>query len=158
ARGDLRRGGRALSGFSEVTTLEIADRADVASGTVFRYAASKHELLTRVFNDLVREAVSDVRRRAERESRVDAAVFASVAPLLDSAGRRPGRPAASQRAVLFGEPAERFRTEGLAFIADLEDSIARRLVDGLGVPVTAAGLAASSIFAATLVAIARVST
>src|SRR5699024_779280 len=65
ARGDLRRGGRALSGFSEVTTLEIADRADVASGTVFRYAASKHELLTRVFNDLVREAVSEGRRRAE---------------------------------------------------------------------------------------------
>src|SRR5699024_6078914 len=56
------------------------------------------------------------------------------------------------------ETAEKFRTEGLEIIADLEDSIARRLVDGLGVPVTAAGLAASSIFAATLVAIARVST
>src|SRR5699024_3127171 len=158
ARGDLRRGGRALSGFSEVTTLEIADRADVASGTVFRYAASKHELLTRVFNDLVREAVSEGRRRAERESSVDAAVFASVAPLLDSARQHPENTAVYQREILFGETAEKFRTEGLEIIADLEDSIARRLVDGLGVPVTAAGLAASSIFAATLVAIARVST
>src|SRR5699024_10302457 len=116
------------------------------------------ELLTRVFNDLVRQAVSEGRRRAERESSVDAAVFASVAPLLDSARQYPENTAVYQREILFGETAEKFRTEGLEIIADLEDSIARRLVDGLGVPVTAAGLAASSIFAASLVAIARVST
>ena len=95
-----------------MTTLEIADRADVASGTVFRYAASKHELLTRVFNDLVREAVSEG-RRAVRESSVDAAVFASVAPLLDSARQHPENTAVYQREILFGETAEKFRTEGL---------------------------------------------
>ena len=32
-------------GFDRVTTQEISERADVATGTLFRYAASKSELL-----------------------------------------------------------------------------------------------------------------
>ena len=32
-------------GFAAVTTQEVSDRADVAAGTLFRYAATKSELL-----------------------------------------------------------------------------------------------------------------
>ena len=35
-------------GYAEVTTQQIAEHADVAAGTVFRYAATKAELLLMV--------------------------------------------------------------------------------------------------------------
>lgn len=43
-------------GFEQATTREIAERADIAAGTLFLYAANKRELLMRLFRDaLARE-------------------------------------------------------------------------------------------------------
>src|ERR1035437_7110529 len=50
-------------GYDAVGTLEIAERADVAAGTVFRYASSKAELLLMVYNRELRDAI-DVGARA----------------------------------------------------------------------------------------------
>src|SRR5450830_1360819 len=44
-------------GYDAVGTLEIAERADVAAGTVFRYASSKAELLLMVYNRELRDAI-----------------------------------------------------------------------------------------------------
>lgn len=46
-------------GFAAVATQEISDRADVAAGTLFRYAASKSELLLMVYNEEFRAALED---------------------------------------------------------------------------------------------------
>ncbi len=42
-------------GFDAVTTAEIAEAADVGAGTLFRYAATKGELLLMVLNERLRE-------------------------------------------------------------------------------------------------------
>jgi len=47
-------------GFGAVTTQEIADRADVGTGTVFNYAATKGELLAMVYNDVFAACISGV--------------------------------------------------------------------------------------------------
>ncbi|MEB0276664.1 helix-turn-helix domain-containing protein, partial [Cryobacterium sp. 5B3] len=53
-------------GFDAVGTQEIAERADVAVGTVFRYASSKAELLLMVYNRELRDAIyTGVRASAE---------------------------------------------------------------------------------------------
>ncbi|MGP3708967.1 helix-turn-helix domain-containing protein [Gordonia paraffinivorans] len=40
-------------GFSAVTTQEVSARAGVAAGTLFRYAATKSELLLMVYNEVL---------------------------------------------------------------------------------------------------------
>lgn len=40
-----------LNGFAETTTQQIAEAADIGSGTLFLYAASKEDLLVMVFHD-----------------------------------------------------------------------------------------------------------
>ena len=44
-------------GFEDVSTGQVSERADVAIGTVFRYASSKGELLLMVLNDMLRTAL-----------------------------------------------------------------------------------------------------
>lgn len=52
-------------GFSSVTTQEIAAAADVATGTLFRYAANKSELLLMVYNAKFREAMAEGEQHAD---------------------------------------------------------------------------------------------
>lgn len=47
-------------GFSETTTLEIAEAADIGAGTLFLYARSKEDLLVMVFRDEMIETASAV--------------------------------------------------------------------------------------------------
>lgn len=146
-------------GFAAVTTQEISERADVAAGTLFRYAASKSELLLMVYNEHLRDSIAEGMRRAAAESPLGDAVFAMVAPLLESAARRPENTAVYQRELLFGPATEQYRGAGLALIGGLEAAIAERLTDELrDLGADQARLAAASIFAATHLAIARMST
>lgn len=46
-------------GISGVTTQQIADRADVAIGTLYRYASTKAELLIMVQNNKFAAAIDD---------------------------------------------------------------------------------------------------
>lgn len=113
-------------GFEGVTTQQVSDRADVAAGTLFRYAATKAELFLMVYNEQLREAIAAGAAAAEHADGPVAAVCALVEPVL--AGARDSRSAAVyQRELLFGPPDEQFRAEGLALVADLERRTADRL-------------------------------
>ncbi len=114
-------------GFDGVTTQEIADRADVAAGTLFRYAASKSELFLMVYNEELRAAIAEGAAAAERETDVTLAVCALVEPVVAGAQRSTSA-FTYQRELIFGSPDEEFRSEGLALVAGLEDSVARRLL------------------------------
>lgn len=114
-------------GFEAVTVAQIADTADVAAGTLFRYASSKAELLLMVYNDQFRQAIETGMRDAADIDDPSAAVFAMVAPVITEAARQPDNATAYQRELLFGSPTERFRAEGLAHVKRLEDAIAARL-------------------------------
>ena len=91
-----------------MTTQQISDRADVAAGTLFRYAASKSELLLMVYNSKLDEALREGLERAESVSDPVEAVVALVEPLVTRASESPENAATYQRELLFGSPSERF--------------------------------------------------
>ena len=115
-------------GYEEVNTQEIAERAAVAAGTVFRYASSKAELLLMVYNEELRGAIDvGLRAAAAHTDPVDA-VDALVQPVLAGARRNPPTAVAYQRELLFGPATEQYRAAGLALVAELEQAVAARLV------------------------------
>ncbi|MEZ5661830.1 MAG: TetR/AcrR family transcriptional regulator [Burkholderiaceae bacterium] len=78
-------------GFTRATTAEIARRADVAEGTIYRFAATKRELLERVIvdwyqglmnelNHQLREA-SDIRQQLQLFCRHQFTIFTDHAPV-----------------------------------------------------------------------------
>lgn len=118
----------AENGFEGTTTQQISDRADIAAGTLFRYAASKGELLLMVYNEELRTALEDGAAEARTHTDTVDAVFGMVRPLLRAAEQRPENTVVYQRELLFGSPADKYRSEGLALVARLESMIAERLV------------------------------
>lgn len=150
-------------GFGGVSTQEVSDRADVAAGTLFRYAASKGELLLMVFNEQLRDALAQGQRRAEAESDAVGAILHLVEPLLDGASQARENSVAYQRELLFGASGEKYRDEGLGLVADLEERIASRLrtealARGLAPGTDRPILAGTAIFAVTHLAVTRNST
>lgn len=141
-------------GFEDVTTQEISDRADIASGTLFRYATSKGDLLLMVYNRELRKAIDEGITAAAFCDDPAAALFAMTAPIIRAAGRDPANTVLYQRELLFGPPSVGYRAEGLALVDELETALAKKLassaaaqgVDGMTVR-TAALRAARTVFA-----------
>jgi len=150
-------------GFDAVSTQEISELADIGVGTLFRYAASKNELLLLVYNEKLREALKRGADLARGATDPVEAILAMMSPLLELGRTSAENGTAYQRELLFGGPTEPHRLEGLALIADLEAAIASRLSekaeqDRLPVRPDAARLASCSIFAVTHLAVSRKST
>ncbi len=134
-------------GYEGVTTQRIAERAGVTNGTLFRYAANKAELLLMVMNSEFAARISEGREAAASESAAhtvtsEPATYtatqaaARVMALLTPIARGSRDPHEStthyQRELLFGEPTERYRAEGLALTETLQREIAnllRRRID-----------------------------
>ncbi|MFF2623208.1 TetR/AcrR family transcriptional regulator [Oerskovia jenensis] len=114
--------------FQHVVTQEISERADVAVGTLFRYAGSKGELLLMVYNEHLREAVAAGEKASVGIEDPADAVAALIAPVLVESSKHAQNAAAYQRELLFGSPEEKYRAEGLALVEALEARIAQRLV------------------------------
>ncbi|MBF6076193.1 TetR/AcrR family transcriptional regulator [Nocardia beijingensis] len=114
-------------GFEGVTTQQISDRAEIAAGTLFRYAATKGELLLMVYNEDFRAALAEGGESARAEADTAAAVIAMLRPLLAAGERHPGNTVVYQRELLFGSPADRYRREGLALVDRLETMMAERM-------------------------------
>lgn len=143
-------------GFSAVTTQEVSAAAGVAAGTLFRYAATKSELLLMVYNEALRSSIDEGAARAAATADPSAAVFARLCPLVVAAAREPENSAAYQRELLFGPHDAKFRAEGMALILTLEASLSdtlRRAAPTLSDE--EARVAGSSLFAITHLAIAR---
>lgn len=151
----------AAHGYAAVTTQQIAERADVATGTLFRYATSKAELLLMVHNEYYRRALDTAERALPRSDDVADCIAALLTPIVESGRRNDENTAAYQQAVMFGGPSERYRGEALELIARLQRRLAATLAqawagqqpaaaDPLGAtqPATPdAGAAARAIFA-----------
>jgi AcrR family transcriptional regulator len=140
-------------GYSAVTTQDIADRADIAIGTLFRYATSKAELLTMVYNAELRDGIDQGLRPGHDPSDPTDRIMRLLSPLLHAGLRQRENMAVYQREILFGDPDGAFRAEALALVGHLEASIAQvlRTLDEAGAgPRLRAGidvtLAARSIF------------
>ncbi len=149
----------AESGFHAVTTQQISDRADIAAGTLFRYASSKGQLLLMVYNEDFRAALESGERQARTVADPVAAIAALVRPILSAADRNIENTIAYQRELLFGPPEETYREQGLALVARLEAILADILIAAAH-PVTpalreAARVTGRSIFAVLHMALVR---
>ena len=150
-------------GYSAVTTQQIAALADVSNGTVFRYAATKAELLLMVYNIEFRRAVESGRRAMADAGDPAERVVRLITPLVMQGRVADENTAVYQREVLFGEPSERYRAEGRAIAAELHSLLVTVLEDawalarprGAGHEASDSSLAAHAIFNVVQLEIAR---
>lgn len=152
-------------GYEAVTTQQISERADIAAGTLFRYASSKGDLLLMVYNRQFRAAVDTGRQASLFCTDPADAVFAMTAPIVRAAGEDPENTVLYQRELLFGPPSVGYRADGLALVVELEEAIAERLSTAIApsaadraIVKVAAMRAARSVFAVLHLLVAQPAT
>jgi AcrR family transcriptional regulator len=111
-------------GVEEVTTQQIADRADIGTGTLFLYAKTKGELLLLVQNAHYADALERGRTDAETTSDVLDAVMAIVQPIVACNRTQIDNGRTYLREMAFGDPAEPHHAAALAIVAQTEEAIA----------------------------------
>lgn len=126
----------AAHGYAAVTTAQIAERADVAEGTLFRYATTKAELLLMVSNEDFRESLAAARAASSTHGQVafdsgtaGERMLALVTPLIIAGRQNDKNTTVYQREVLFGDPHERYRAEALGLARELQDLFAAVLTE-----------------------------
>lgn len=117
----------AQHGMEDVTTQQIAEKADIGAGTLFLYAKTKGELLLLVQNAHYAEALE--RGRADAEKHPDAldAVMAIVRPIVECNRVQVDNGRTYLREMVFGDPTEPRHGEALAIVAQTEQAVAATL-------------------------------
>jgi len=124
-------------GVGGVTTQRIADRADVAIGTLYLYASTKAELLILVQNEKFATAIDEGLHAAGAAARAGGDVVGSVLALVEPAvaclRERPENGRAYLQELVFGDPAGPHCRDGLALALRLERGIAGTLARDAGI-------------------------
>ena len=89
-------------GYSHVTTQQIAEVAEVGTGTLFRYVGSKAELLVKVMNERLRLGTEQGVELARQGASPTDAILAMLAPLGTESLAHPENTIVYQRETLFG--------------------------------------------------------
>lgn len=111
-------------GVDEVTTQQIADKADIGTGTLFLYAKTKGELLLMVQNAQYAAALQRGRAAAETIPDVLDAVMSIVQPVVHCNRTQIDNGRTYLREMVFGDPEEPHHGEALAIAAQTEEAIA----------------------------------
>ena len=114
----------ARHGVDEVTTQQIADKADIGTGTLFLYAKTKGELLLLVQNSHYVEALERGRADAEAIPDVLDAVLAIVRPIVECNRVQIDNGRTYLREMVFGDPQDSRHAEALAIVAQTEEAVA----------------------------------
>ena len=110
-------------GVDEVTTQQIADKADIGTGTLFLYARTKGELLLLVQNAQYAAALEKGRSSAETIPEVLDAVLSIVQPIVECNRAQIENGRTYLREMVFGDPQEPHHGEALAIAAHTEEAI-----------------------------------
>src|SRR4051812_11568595 len=110
-------------GVDEVTTQEIADKADIGAGTLFLYAKTKGELLLLVQNSTYAEALAEGMSAAESVPDVLDAVMAIVRPVVECNRKQVDNGRTYLREIVFGDPEEPHHRKALALTVQTEKAI-----------------------------------
>lgn len=113
----------AQRGVDEVTTQQIADKADIGTGTLFLYAKSKGELLLLVQNSSYTDALVHGRTAAEGIPEVLDAVMAIVRPVVECNRVQIDNGRTYLREMVFGDPEEPHHRDALALTVQTEEAI-----------------------------------
>jgi TetR/AcrR family transcriptional regulator len=120
----------AARGVDEVTTQQIADRADIGTGTLFLYAKTKAELLLLVQNSSYVSALATGEAEAARmENELDA-VMAIVGSIVHCNRIHVENGRIYLREVVFGDPREPHHGEALGLTVKTSAAIAAVLARG----------------------------
>ncbi|WP_243077154.1 TetR/AcrR family transcriptional regulator [Microbacterium sp. SS28] len=111
-------------GVDDVTTQEIADRADIGTGTLFLYAKTKGELLLLVQNSLYSEALARGEAAAEGTEGVLDGLLAVARPIVECNRVQVDNGRTYLREMVFGDPAEPHHAVALAIVAETEAVLA----------------------------------
>jgi AcrR family transcriptional regulator len=119
-------------GVNGVTTQQIAERADVAIGTLYLYASTKAELLIMVQNDKFADAIDEglTAANAVVGQALPEPVVALIRPVVACIREQAENGRTYLHELVFGDPAEPYRRAGLAHSARLEDGITGLLTRG----------------------------
>ena len=110
-------------GVDEVTTQQIADKADIGTGTLFLYAKTKGELLLLVQNAQYAAALEQGRAAAETIPDVLDAVLSIVQPIVQCNRAQIDNGRTYLREMVFGDPEEPHHGEALTIAAQTEEAI-----------------------------------
>ncbi|MCJ1715837.1 TetR/AcrR family transcriptional regulator [Microbacterium sp. M1A1_1b] len=114
-------------GVDEVTTQQIADAADIGTGTLFLYARTKAELLLLVQNTHYAQAIERGLAAAATASSPIDAVMALVGPVVECNRRQRENGRTYLRELVFGDPTEPHHRLGLERIQQVDDAYVRIL-------------------------------
>lgn len=129
-------------GVDDVTTQQVADAADIGTGTLFLYAKTKGELLLLVQNAHYTEALERGRAAAASESTALGAIMALLAPVVACNRVQVENGRTYLREMVFGDPTESRHAEALSIVARTEEASAALLTTHAGLePRDAATLA-----------------
>ncbi|MEJ1113251.1 helix-turn-helix domain-containing protein [Paenarthrobacter sp. CCNWLY172] len=111
-------------GVDEVTTQQVAEKADVGSGTLFLYAKTKAELLLLVHNVKYAQALANGVDAASAETAVLDAVMAIIRPIIECNRVQIENGRTYLKEIVFGDPAEPHHAEALSLTIRTEEAIA----------------------------------
>jgi TetR/AcrR family transcriptional regulator len=111
-------------GIDDVTTQQIADRADIGTGTLFLYAKSKGELLLLVQNSAYADALASGTAEAAGSTVPLDAVMAIVRPVVECNRTQIDNGRTYLREMVFGDPDEPHHHAALTLAAGTEAAIA----------------------------------
>jgi len=107
-------------GVDDVTTQQIADKADIGAGTLFLYAKSKGELLLLVQNSSYADALGRGMAAAETTPDVLDAVMAIVRPIVECNRTQIDNGRTYLREMVFGDPQEPHHRDALELTLQTE--------------------------------------
>ncbi len=111
-------------GVDDVTTQEIADRADIGTGTLFLYAKTKGELLLLVQNSMYETALEEGRAAAAETTGALDGVLAVLRPVVACNRKQIENGRTYLREMVFGDPEEPRHAEALALTSQTQDLVA----------------------------------
>ena len=111
-------------GVDEVTTQQIAEKADIGTGTLFLYAKTKGELLLLVQNSGYVDALEEGRAAARGIPDALDAVMAIIRPIVECNRIQVDNGRTYLRELVFGDPEEPHHRDALALTVQTEEAIA----------------------------------
>lgn len=135
----------ARHGVDEVTTQQIAEAADIGTGTLFLYATTKGELLLLVQNRHYAAALERGRAAAAREPTALDAVMVLLEPVVECNRSQIDNGRTYLKEMVFGDAAEPRHAEALAIVGQTEDAVAGLLAQHLELDDAAAATVARVI-------------
>ncbi|MEV4668363.1 TetR/AcrR family transcriptional regulator [Microbacterium sp. LWO12-1.2] len=111
-------------GIDDVTTQQIAERADVGTGTLFLYAKTKGELLLLVQNAHYAAALESGIATAARISDTLDALMALLRPIFECNRVQIDNGRVYVREMVFGDPTDAHHAEALRIVAETEEAAA----------------------------------